>query len=313
MLDKMCREWALPMACADLKSGFLTRFAPAGAAVAKAESPQPAAPAPSAAAPKPADFMQGAPQPTTYAVVIGIERYRELPTPTGARADAEQFVAMAKATLGLRPENLKVALDDRATKGDIEKLLEWAKATVPQGGRLLFFFSGHGGPDASQGTPYLIPYDGDPAYLERTAVPLARVTEALQQSRAREAVAFVDSCFSGAGGRSVLPPGARPLVRVREVTAAAQVAVLSAASGAEISGPSPDGKNGLFTQVLLDGLGRARADANGDGQITMKELTDFVRPRVLRLAAQQNRAQTPSLTAGAGAGDPVLAFGLATQ
>lgn len=178
---------------------------------------------------------------------------------------------------------------------------------------MLFFYSGHGGPDASQGTPYLIPYDGDPAYLERTGIPLAHVMESLQQSRAKEAIAFVDSCFSGAGGRSVLPKGARPLVKVKTTSAQGQVSLLSAASGAEITGPTADAKGGLFSQMLIEGLGRARADANGDGQISLRELTEYVRPRVQRLAAQQNRTQNPTLTVGAGAGDPVVAFGLATH
>ncbi len=318
LLTKTCTDRANPMICSDLREGFLESFPPMGtkpSTQASVSSTTPVAQPGPSARPQPASagFMPGTPQPTTYAVIIGIERYRELPAPTGARADAEQFANVARLTLGVRPENMKIALDDRATHGDIDKLLEWAKSSVPQGGRLLFFYSGHGGPDASQGTPYLIPYDGDPAYLERTGIPLAHVMETLQQSRAKEAIAFVDSCFSGAGGRSVLPKGARPLVKVKATAAQGQVSLLSAASGAEISGPTADAKGGLFSQMLIEGLGRARADANGDGQISLRELTEYVRPRVQRLAAQQNRTQNPALTVGAGAGDPVIAFGLATH
>ena len=35
------------------------------------------------------------------------------------------------------------------------------------------------------------------------------------------------------------------------------------------------------------------ADLNGDGQISLKELVDFVGPRVTREAAKANRAQHP--------------------
>ena len=67
-----------------------------------------------------------------------------------------------------------------------------------------------------------------------------------------------DSCFSGAGGRSVLPAGARPLVRVKETTAPAggHVAVFSASDGTEISGPSADGTQGGLLEVSRAGPGR---------------------------------------------------------
>jgi Ca2+-binding EF-hand superfamily protein len=48
----------------------------------------------------------------------------------------------------------------------------------------------------------------------------------------------------------------------------------------------------------MQGLGNGRADLNGDGQISLKELVDFVGPRVTREAAKANRAQHPALKAG---------------
>jgi hypothetical protein len=142
---------------------------------------------------------------------------------------------------------------------------------------------------------------------------------ALADTKAKEVLAVVDSCFSGAGGRSVLPPGARPLVRMKEMSAdvathhAARIAIMSASSGSEISGPVPGGFGGLFTKYVVAGIGNGAADADHDGKVTLKELHDYVKPNVSRDARRDNREQTPALTTGNDVGDPggfVLANGL---
>jgi hypothetical protein len=103
-------------------------------------------------------------------------------------------------------------------------------------------------------------------------------------------------------------------VRVREESRVARVALFSASTGAEISGPAKDGKSGLFSSYLFEGIGNGAADANGDGQLTLQEIADWVKPRVARDAKEQdNREQTPSLVVGAGLGgtsDVIVAWGL---
>jgi uncharacterized caspase-like protein len=235
--------------------------------------------------------------------VVGIAQYRDAPAATGARRDAEQFATMARTTLGVREANMRVAIDERATRSDIEKHLDWLKQNVPANGRIIFYYSGHGAPEASQGTPYLLPYDGDPKAVRATSIPLANVLSTLGESRARDVVAFIDSCFSGAGGRSVLPPGARPLVRVKQTQPVAHMAVVSAAAGDEIAGPGADGNGGLFTKYLLEGIGNAQADIDGDNQVSVHEIVEWVGPRVSREAKREGRDQTPSLVLGRGVSD----------
>jgi hypothetical protein len=261
----------------------------AQAPVASGELPAPSAPTRAAFS-----FVPATAQPGAYALVIGVEKYRDVPSPTGARADAERFAALLRSTLGIPSDHVHVALDDRASKGDIEKSFDWVKSTVPAGSRIYFYFSGHGAPDPSTGTSFLLPYDGDPKYLDGTAIKLQTVLARLEESKAKEVLAIVDSCFSGAGGRSVLPAGTRPLVRVQEPTLTAKIALFSAASGAEVSGSGSSG-GGVFTETLLRGLGAGLADTNGDGLISLPELRDWVAPRVTREASKDNRAQTPTL------------------
>jgi hypothetical protein len=265
------------------------------------------------AAPAGAQLLQGAPQPNAYAVIVGIEHYEGLPAASGARRDAERFALMATLTLGVAAEHAHIAFDGKATKGGIERDIEWARSNVPKGGRVYFYFSGHGSPDATSGSAYLLPSDGDPKFLKQSALLVKDVVATLADSGAKDVLVTLDSCFSGAGGRSVLPPGARPLVRVREVDASANVAVFTAASGAEISGPASDGSSGLFSSYVVQGVGRGMADANGDGQVSLQELSDWVTPRVRRDALKDGRSQTPHLAVGGGLGGAnefLVAWGL---
>ncbi len=273
----------------------------------------PATVAPTTATATAAAYLRGQPQPAAFALIVGIEHYRDVPAAVGAKRDALRFAELAKTTLGVKDQNLRVAIDDRATKGDIEKQLEWLKSNVPNNGRVYFFYSGHGAPDASAGTPYLLPYDGDAKFVDKTGMPLAEVMKRLGGTKAKEVLAVVDSCFSGAGGRSVLPEGARPLVKLKDTAPVAHVSMFGAASGAEISGPAEDNDGGLFSKYVADGIGTAAADIDGDGTVSLKELADWVTPRVTREAKRMNREQTPSLAIGTGTGasDFAVAYGIA--
>lgn len=261
-----------------------------------------------------AAMVSAAPQPTSFALVVGIEKYRDVTPAGGARTDAEKFAELARVTMGVPEENIKVLLDDRASKTDIAKQMRWLQANVPAGGRVYFYFSGHGAPEPTTGVSYIVPYDGDPQYLKDTAIPMTDVLGDLEKTKAKEVLALADSCFSGAGGRSVLAPGTRPLVRVEEPKQQARVAMLSASSGAEISGPAADGSGGLFSKYLIEAIGSGQGDINGDGQISLKELADWVGPRVQREAKRANREQTPHLSLGkklGSAGEFIVSWGYA--
>lgn len=251
-------------------------------------------------------FRAGQSRPNSYALVIGIEKYRDAAAPPGARVDAQRFAALAKTTLGVPADHVIVALDDRASKADIEKHLSWLSSNVPSGGRVYFFFAGHGTPEPTSQSAFLLPYDGDPKLVARTGLAMSNVMAELSATKAQEVVAFVDTCYSGAGGRSVLPPGARALVKVIEPTVdrASRVALFSSAGASEISGPIPAGTEGLFTHTLVDAIGSGSADVDGDGNISLGEVAVWVKPRVAREAKKDSRDQTPTLTLGKSAGDP---------
>ena len=111
----------------------------AGPVVVPAPARRPSAPAPA--------YLTGSPQPAAYALIVGIERYRDAPPAAGASLDADRYEALAKQTLGIPASHVHVLRDERATGGDLDKEIRWLGANVPARGRVYFFFSGHGAPD----------------------------------------------------------------------------------------------------------------------------------------------------------------------
>ena len=229
------------------------------------------------------------PRDDTYAIVIGIENYRSLPKSDYSGRDATLMKAYLKA-LGYQERNIEFLTDEKATKTDLEKSLEaWLPNRVKQGGTVFVYFSGHGAPEPSAGDAYLVPYDGDPNYLPVTGYPLKRLYESLGKLNAKEIIVVLDSCFSGAGGRSVLARGARPLVMMAAAPAvSANMVVLSATRGSQISTSSPDKGHGVFTYYFLKAI--------KDGKKNLAEIYEYITPQVEEEAKMLNVQQSPSIS-----------------
>ena len=239
--------------------------------------------------------------PNAYAIVIGVEKYREqLPVATHAEADAKAFAEYAKKTLGVPDSQVRLLLGQRAGRSDIDSMIkEWLprNATAP-GGKVYVFFSGHGAPDPTTGQAYLVPWDADPAYIKTRGVSVSGLYKALEALPGQQAYVFLDACFSGSGTRSVIAQGTRPLVPITQPTAS-RIIGLTASGARETTGAARDAAHGLFTRYLLAGMGGA-ADQDQDKQVTLGELSDYVRVHVSKDARLDNRDQTPSLLVSEG-------------
>ena len=234
-----------------------------------------------------------------HAVVVGLERYRnELPQASHAEQDARVVARYLSGTMGYEEGNVALLLNDRATKSDMEKYFEtWLPNRVESEDTVFVYFSGHGAPNAKTGEAYLVPYDGDPVFLNNTGYPLSRLYQSLADLPAKEVVVVLDSCFSGAGGRSVIAKGMRPIITELKspLLGKGKTIVLAASSGQQISSTYEQKAHGLMTYFFLKGL-QGEADANKDGKIDIAELFEYLRPQVERVARRDfNNEQTPLL------------------
>ncbi len=246
--------------------------------------------------------IKAKPNKNAYAIVIGIENYRQkLPKADFATSDAKTVTEYLTKVMGYPEENVVTLINDRALKSDMEKYLEkWLSNNVEKDGSVFIYYSGHGAPNPKTGDAYLVPYDGDPSFIDETGYSLKRMYAALGKLPAKEVIVALDSCFSGAGGRSVLAKGARPLVMTMESSVIpSKVAVLSAASGDQISSTYDEKGHGLFTYFMLKGI-KGEGDTNGDGKIEIGELFEYIKPQVERIARKTyNNEQSPQMIAPA--------------
>lgn len=280
-------------------------------------APQPAvqAPAPAAApavAPIPRiqsdiDELPGAKASqnnNAYAIVIGIEQYRQnLPRANYATHDAETVAKYLTNVLGYPQDNVITLLNDKASKSDFEKYFDqWLVDHAQKESTVFIYYAGHGSPDAKNGTGYFLPYDGDPEFLSQTGYSLKRMYAALGKLPAKKIMVVLDSSFSGAGGRSVLGKGAQPQnVNLKQGANLPQnVAVMSASLGHQASSPYDQKGHGLFTYFLLKGL-KTEDVVKTDGSIKLRDLFSYVKAYVQRTAKKEhNNDQSPILIEASG-------------
>ena len=231
--------------------------------------------------------------------MIGIENYRQkLPKADFATHDAQTVAEYLTKVLGYPEENVVTLLNDHASNVDLVKYFEkWLPNNVETSGTVFIYYSGHGAPNPKTGDAYLVPYDGDPSFIDQTGYSLRRMYDALGKLPAKEIVVALDSCFSGAGGRSVLAEGARPLVMnlQKSVILSKNMTIMAAASGNQISLTYKEKGHGLFTYFMLKGI-KNEEIVEKDGSIALSDLFSYLKPHVERIARKQyNNEQMPQL------------------
>lgn len=239
------------------------------------------------------------PNKNAYAIVIGIEQYRQkLPKADFAVSDAKLVSEYLSKVMGYPEENIVTLINEHASKSDFEKYFEkWLSNNAEKDSTIFVYYSGHGAPNTKKGDAYLVPYDGDPSFIEQTGYPLKKLYESLNKLQVKEIIVALDSCFSGAGGRSVIAKGARPLVinLQNNMVLSKNMTILSASSGDQTSSTYDEKGHGLFTYFLLKGI-KNEDVVKSDGSILMEDLFGYIKPQVERIARKKyNNEQTPQL------------------
>ncbi len=233
------------------------------------------------------------------ALVVGISKYRDkiIPEVKYAVRDAEVVARYLENVGGIPRSNIKVLTDDKATKSDLEaNISDWLPRRVTGNSTVFIYYAGHGAPGPQGREAFIVPYEGNPDYPSQL-YPLQKMYDALNKLPAREVVVMLDSCFSGAKGRSITGEGTRPISISIEnpVLAGGKIMVMAASSGAQMSSDYDKVRHGLFTYYLLRGM-RGEASRDKEGTVELGGLYEFVRKNVAETASlEMNRDQTPML------------------
>jgi hypothetical protein len=234
------------------------------------------------------------------AVIIGIEKYKRVPDADFANNDASAFYDYARRALGIKPENIRLLVDDKADAAEILRSFKtWLPTRVNKNTTDVYvFYSGHGLPSEDGGSLYFLPHEVDRDLLERTAITQKEVVQAIQRTTPKSVTMFIDSCYSGQSrtGTSLLA-SARPISIAPKASTdfPPNFMVISASAPDQISSSSPELKHGIFSYYLMLGM-EGEADGNKDGQITVGEMQTYLSQQVTRRAIGMNRTQSPQTT-----------------
>ena len=223
----------------------------------------------------------------SWALVIGINKYRHIGPLEIARADAQSVRDVLVERLQFPAKNVELLLDTKATRDRImEKFLGYE--SLDPDDRLFVFFAGHGTTVCTEKGPigYLIPVDGDPKN-KSTLIRWDDLTRNADLIPAKHVLFVMDACYSGLAIHRSTSAGERRFVTDMLQRRARQVITAGKADETVADGGGPTGKNSIFTGYLLQGLeGDAATDA---GVITAANLMSYTYNKVARDSrSQQN-------------------------
>ena len=232
------------------------------------------------------------PDSDLYALIVGVQKHKDSTMDRlsiQGTTELYDFLVERKHAFS----NVRVALltDEQATKENILRV--WTKELdrARKKDVVLIFLDGHGGTDLSTpGEYYFCPYDTGGS-LAKTGVRVS--DKKLFQAIASERLLFLTgSCFSG-GFLTGMARGRGPSVPPDLFQDLQGRFGMSAATHDEVAWvPAKFGMN-VFTFYLQKGL-RGAADTSNDGNITIKELYDYVSDSVIK---ETKGAQHPQLFA----------------
>ena len=233
--------------------------------------------------------------PNALALIIGISDYSK----TNANAiyadkDAQQFYDYATMKLGVPARNVKELVNDKADLGEIGLAVQdWiARSAKKNKTDIYIFFAGHGLASDDGKDMYLLPYDGRPRLLDKTALLRDELFKEIQQSNPRSVTVFLDTCYSGTTRGTDMLIASRPImIKAKEQSIPNNFTVFSAAAGDQTSKPLEEAKHGMFSYFLMKGM-EGDADTNSDNKITAQELHNYVKENVTQ---QSSGSQTPEL------------------
>jgi len=245
--------------------------------------------------------------PQSYALVIGIATYQNLPA--GAQLhypgrDAQSIYTTLISEQGgeFPSSHVHMLTDSQATQANImHELDSWLPSVTAPDDRVLIYFAGHG--FISGGRGYLAPYDIDLHNIAATAIPMDTLGKLIGTSiKGKWKVLLTDACHSGAITPETDPQQLNQLLLDMHQS----IFSLTASRDREQSFESADwgGGHGIFTYYVVQGL-QGAADTNGDGVVTADELAEYVHTNVRQAT---NSRQNPTSERGSFDPNMLLAF-----
>lgn len=229
------------------------------------------------------------------AIIVGIADYKNTnASAIYADSDAKVFSDYAVQNLGIPANRVKTLVNRNADEaGMLLATKRWLARASNQGKTDVFiFFAGHGLASEDGHKLYLLPYDGAPELLDKTAILRDELFADISAANPRSVTVFLDTCYSGTTRGTDMLIASRPIaIRALEQSIPDNFTVMTAAAADQTAKPLEEAKHGMFSYFLMKGM-EGEADANNDNEITAGELHSYVQTNVIQ---QSSGSQTPEL------------------
>lgn len=226
-----------------------------------------------------------------FAVVIANEHYNKVSPVPYALNDGRVFAEYCGKTLGLPAKNIRFV--QNATLNDLKYQVDWLRQIIGAyngKAKVIFYYAGHGIPDESNKTAYLLPIDGYGSDVN-TGYKLDDLYATLGKMPTQSVTVILDACFSGTKREGDMLANARGVaIRVKSGLPQGNMVVFTAAQGDETAYPNSEQEHGLFTYYLLKKLQETK------GEVSYQQLSDYVTRQVRQQSLVLNgKSQTPTI------------------
>ncbi|HNQ67274.1 MAG TPA: caspase family protein [Bacteroidales bacterium] len=243
-------------------------------------------------------------RPDAVAIVIGVEKYENMPPAPYAAKDAQVMTKYFKDVLGI--DKVITYINKEVSGfifmnifdpnlGQLQKIINKGQTEV------YVYYSGHGIPDKDGKDVYLFPYDGKIEMLDVMGYSLNKLYKNLDMLGAKSVTVILDACFSGSSRASNMyiaenvsqTKGTRIVPReVRPWESNSNFSVFTSSKDEQTSVGFDESGTGLFTYFLVIGL-QGEADLNDDKVIYASELRKYVSEKVSETSRKIRGEQTP--------------------
>lgn len=234
----------------------------------------------------------------TWGLFVGIAAYEEVDKLTYTAGDAlSVYQLLCQLGQAERSRSI-VLLDELARRKDLVKALDEIAARADEDDVFVFFFSGHAGndaPDGARGDPkdeadggdeYLVCFDSNDGGHSGDLID-DDLKVLLDKIKCKQQLIFLDACHSGGFAELIDREGRYGCFSSLETQTSTEALAL---------------KKGLLTAILLRGLS-GEADQNGDGAVTLGELSAFVERVQPNTCGACQDALTPEMARCRGCGE----------
>ena len=229
----------------------------------------------------------------SYALVIGIDKYKNVSNLDYAVKDAESVANLLKENFNFSSKNIKTLLNEEATLSNIKNSLSEIAYSAKENDRVLIYFAGHGItddlPDGGE-MGYLLPIDGKPDKLFATSIPMDDLKRISSMSASKHMLFLIDACYGGLAATGARGIDSKTPNYIDKITRDKSRQIITAGGRGEQVIEKSEWGHSAFTLNLIRALEDGKADLNDDGYITAEELGVFLKDKVTIDSGNQ---QTP--------------------